>query len=129
MRLNGWRRMGLAVAGVWMLGCTTLTVIEYVAPQSNAFVFHAPPDGTIVDESLGTVTIPDGKVIQLRETAGKGFPKAWDIKWADYPEIPTRPLVRWQRLSVVSVVVPLFLWILVELAVAAIAWIKRGFQT
>jgi hypothetical protein len=127
MRLNGWRRLGIALVVLWAVGCSVIALTEVVSEERILFAYSGPPVGTVISTEKGTITLPDGKVVQMWETAGEGFPNPWEIDWSDYPAVPIATRIEWWFFAVVALLLPAFVWILLEIAVLVIAWIRRGF--
>ena len=130
MRLNGWRRLGIALVGAWVVGCSALAIFETVYAKPLAFTYSGPPPGTVVDTNKGTITLPSGKTVRMWETAGSNSfrdPYPWEINWADYPEVPLSTRIEWSRFVQVSLLIPLVLWVLAEIGLVIVRWVIRGF--
>ena len=85
MRLNGWRRLGIILAGLWLLSCTLVLAYERSAPTDGFFVFRTLPVGTLI--SGNEANLPGGPTIQLRQKLGSKEIKPWEIQWDNEPEI------------------------------------------
>jgi len=140
--LNGWRRLGIVVATLWLLGVFGFVLSEYSSDANGYFVYRTIPVGTVVEGNR--VTLPDGKVVTITEEQQfelryklekdlerlkKDQPlRPWEIDWSKLAIIPKVTEFRWLRLSIFALAAPLLLWLFVELVVLLTAWIKRGFK-
>lgn len=136
MRLNGWRRLGIILTLVWVLGCSAVAFLQVSFEDDGVFALRGPPAGTVVNSEKGTITLPDGKVVHMwedaptgaagQETKIPGFPKPWEIDWGDYPEV-AHTRTDWFVFIAISVIMPAVMWILLEVTVFVAWWIRRGF--
>jgi hypothetical protein len=129
MRLNGWRRLGVLLTTVWVVGVLTVAAVEIARFQRGVFVYQGIPKGTVVRGDKAT--LPDGMVVQLdaRDPATGRVLNPWEIDWANEPAIAKQTSVRWLKLSVLAVVVPIAVWLLIELLAVAGTWVLRGFKS
>lgn len=127
MRFNGWRRLGVVLASIWLVGGLTVTAIEFSGSRNGIFVYQSIPKGTLVQGD--EVTLPNGKANQLdtREPSAGHELNPWEIDWANQPDIPKEAAVRWQRLGLTVVGMPIAIWLLVEVLTLAATWVRRGF--
>jgi hypothetical protein len=127
MKLNGWRRIGIVLTIAWLAACGATALLEVSYKTPVVFAFAGPPEGVWSPEK-GTITIPSGKVVHLwQDVATKKFPEPWNINWSDYPDVPISTRVYWPRFAIVALLPPALLWVLFELGVISMAWVKRGF--
>lgn len=140
--LNGWRRFGIVIATLWLLGVLGFALSEYSSDSNGYFVYQTIPLGTIIEGNK--VTLPDGKVVTITEEQQfelrykleqdlerlkKDQPlRPWEIDWSKLAAIPKVTEFRWLRLFILALVTPMLLWFLAETAVLVVAWIKRGFK-
>lgn len=129
MRLNGWRRLGILLTTVWVVGVLTVAAVEITGFQRGVFVYQGIPKGTVVEGDQAT--LPDGRVVQLnaRDPATGRVLKPWEIDWANEPAILKHTSVRWLKLGVAAIVVPIAVWLLIETLAIAGAWVLRGFRS
>lgn len=125
MRLNGWRRLGIVLAGVWLLGCTLVLAYERSAPRDGFFVFRTLPTGTLIKGN--EATLQDGRTVQLRQKLDGKEIKPWEIQWDNEPEIPTVAVVKAGTFFLVGLVFPLLLLAALELFAVLCRWVRKGF--
>jgi hypothetical protein len=126
--LNGWRRIGVVILLLWLIGITGITVFEFVNRTHVFFSRQDIPNGTKIEGN--NVTLPDGKVVTVRvprDLLTGQLAKPWEMDWSLYPEIPKKTVIQWNALGI-AIVIPIVLWIIIELLVIAIGWIKCGFK-
>ena len=104
LKLNGWRRLGIALALLWVVACVAIAWVEVSGSKPILFAYFAPPEGTVVDSANGTITLPNGTVFDMWVTVGTGFAAPWEIKWSDYPNIPVRTYIDPWRFGIISLV-------------------------
>lgn len=126
MKLNGWRRLALIFCGAWCLGAASLTTFELLNHREGYFVGLTLPIGTVV--SGNKATLPGGRVVDLNlSIEGKAI-KPWEIKWDNEPEVPTEQFIRWTRLLIQGLIIPVGLWVCFELFAFIGNWVTRGFR-
>lgn len=126
MRLNGWRRISVALFCSWLLGVTAYVTYEVLGHHDGYFVGLQPLVGIMITGNKAT--LPDGRIVDLNESIG-GLPiNPWEIKWANVPEIPKEPFIRWSRLFLLGLLLPLCVWLCIEALVLVWHWIARGFR-
>jgi len=127
--LNGWRRMGIVLLSIWLIGIASITIYEFVTHTPLFFSSQNIPKGTTMTGN--NVTLPNGKVVTIKvpqDLLTGELAKPWEINWSLYPEIPKITIINWKQLGLSGIVIPLTLWIIIEFLVIAIAWIARGFK-
>ena len=125
MKLNGWRRLAVALYGAWVVGVASFSTYEALLHHDGFFVGLTLPVGTIV--SGNSAKLPDGRTIELNiKLEGKEV-KPWEIKWDNEPEIPTETTVHWVKLFV-GVLLPFVFWLVIEIVTYIGSWIARGFR-
>lgn len=126
--LNGWRRFGIVIAMLWFIAVISLAFIEYTSKSHGFFVFQSLPGG--ITFSGDKITLPNGKVIAIteedefklryeQEKTGKIIDS-----WESVPKVAE---IRWLRLGLFALLAPLIAWLLVEVSVLTVAWVRRGF--
>jgi hypothetical protein len=126
--LNGWRRLGICLTAIWLSLVLVLAISQYTSHAKGFFVYWSLPVGTRVGGSKATLR--DGKVVTIDDTnpaTGKKL-EPWQIDWDHQPNVPSVPQILWFRLALFVVIIPLALWILVELVTKACRWIRAGFH-
>lgn len=127
-RLNGWRRIGVVLTASWLVGCAAIIFYEAHSDEQvvkgGLFVWHALPIGTTVSIENGEVTLPDGKTIKITDSDRTIQP--WEINWAKYRDIPTMYVYDDKIKSALAF--PFIAWVLIEIIVAVVRWIARGFR-
>ena len=130
--LNGWRRIGIVVVSLWIIVLFAVAFTEYSSQSDGFFVVQTIPVGIVVEGNK--VTLPDGKVITISKEEESAFRLVkgldlapWEIHWSEIPSVPKVAEVRWQRLGLLSLFVPLIIWLFAEAAVLAVSWIRCGF--
>jgi len=141
LQLNGWRRLGVVAATLWLLGVIAIAVTEYTSKSNGFFVSQTIPVGTAIQGN--TVTLPDGKVITITEEeefelrrslerklgrlkAGQPI-NPWKIDWSKVRGVPKTTEIRWLRLVSFGLLTPMFVWLITEATALIVAWVKRGF--
>lgn len=128
MKLNGWRRIGIFLASVWVLSVAGIAATDVMLEGEGWFVERTPPAGTII--SGNKATLPDGRTVDMNTRGPNGEALSpWDIKWDNEPEIPSEPHVRWLRLVATAVGLPLAVWMLGAVISMIACWIVRGFRS
>lgn len=130
--LNGWRRLGILAATLWAFCVIGLAIFESV-PNAEGFaqgffVSQAIPAGTTFEGSK--VILPNGKIVKIEAidpASGRAL-DPWEIDWRKYPEIPKTTAVLWAKLAIAIFVVPTAVWLLLEMFIAAVRWVVRGFN-
>ncbi|NMM26507.1 MAG: hypothetical protein HHJ12_04235 [Glaciimonas sp.] len=133
--LNGWRRFGIVIAMLWFIAVISLAFIEYKSKSHGFFVFQSLPVG--ITFSGNKITLPDSKVIAIteedefklryeQEKTGKPI-HPWEIDWAQLTLVPKVAEIRWLRLGLFALLAPSIAWLLVEVSVLTVAWVRRGF--
>ena len=126
--LNGWRRFGIVIAMLWFIAVIFLAFIEYTSKSHGFFVLQSLPGG--ITFSGDKIPLPDGKVIAIteedefklryeQEKTGKIIDS-----WESVPKVAE---IRWLRLGLFALLAPLIAWLLVEVSVLTVAWVRRGF--
>lgn len=130
LTLNGWRRLGIVLAALWIIGVLALVFLEVSnIVKSDKFVYQRIPTGTEIRP--GEAHLPDGKVVPIDDidpTTGRRL-APWEIDWSKQTEVPSITYIRWLRLILVAFLIPLITWLVTELAVIIAAWIARGFKS
>ena len=129
MLLNGWRRLGIVLTGIWVVGVGVLLAVELAHSKTGVFVYQTIPKGTLIQGDKAT--LPDGSVVQLNaQDAATGHSlKPWEINWDNEADILKGHAIRWDRLAIFGIAVPACVWLLVELLVCGGRWILRGFRS
>jgi hypothetical protein len=125
MRINGWRRIGIVLVSAWLLGSAGLAITEWSKAKDGFFVYLSLPTGTVFKGNEAVLL--DGRVIQLNQKLAGEDIKPWDIKWDNEPEVPTIRHLHWFNLILVGLVLPLMVWVVLELLVAVGFWVMCGF--
>ncbi len=141
LTLNGWRRVGIVAASLYLLAIIAVAFTEYSSKSAGFFVFQSIPVGTVV--AGNKVTLPDGKVITITEEEEfkmrlrneRGIPSQeigqpllpWQIDWSELSSVPKITEISWQRLGLFALLVPLIIWFLAEAVVLTASWVRRGF--
>ena len=151
VRLNGWRRIALAISILWIGIALTTAGASYFNKTDGYFVFQSIPVGTVATPS--SIRLPDGTTISRDEEkefeqrlkaeqadsklSGKPVPesdlpddlkKPWNMDWSKQAGVPTASEIRWPRLLFAGLAMPLLLWLFAELFAGVLAWIIRGFR-
>jgi len=138
--LNGWRRLGVVIASLWICAVLALAVFEYASNSRGIFVYPTIPEGTLIEGNK--VTFPNGQVISLAEEdefklrrhaeqsmklreQGSAVPP-WELDWSNLEAVPKINQVRWLRASA-AVLGPFIAWLFFEALVIIVAWVRRGF--
>ncbi len=126
MRLTGWRRLGVVLVALWVAGCICIMVVELTRAPRGFFVERLLPQGAVVRGDKAE--LPGGRIVELnaRDPVTGQIVSPWNIDWNNQPNLPTS--IQWLRLAIVGIVVPLAIWLLIELLVIAGAWVARGFK-
>ena len=134
--LNGWRRLGIVMAMLWLIAVISVAFVEYSSNADGFFVFQSFPVGTTFKGN--EVKLPDGKIIVIseedefkaryeQEKTGKPI-LPWEIDWAKVTSVPKVTEIHGLRLAL-SLLVPLIFWLFVEVTVITAAWVRRGFSS
>jgi hypothetical protein len=151
VRLNGWRRIAVAISLLWIGIALTTAGLGYFNKTDGYFVYQSIPVGTVV--APGSIKLPDGTTISKQEekefkerlkaeqgvSKFGGIPvpesdlpddlkKPWEIDWSKQPGVETVSEVNWPHLLLTGLAMPLLLWLAAELAAAVVRWIIRGFR-
>lgn len=138
--MNGWRRLGVVMTTLWFMAVIAFAFWEYTSKSDGFFAFQSIPVGTVV--AGNRVTLPNGTVITITEeeefrlryrkeqeldSLKTGQPvRPWDFDWSTLTSVPTFAQVRWLRLGMVALLVPLMFWLIGEAAAITVAWVSRG---
>ena len=129
--LNGWRRIGIVLATIWCLTVAAVAVYEFISPEMQSrrgyFVFVSLAPGIYYDD--GNVSFADGRKAKIdnRDPATGRVLEPWEIDWAQLTSVPKVAEIRWLRLGLFALLAPLIAWLLVEVPVLTVAWVRRGF--
>lgn len=128
MKLNGWRRIGIVLGGVWVLSVVGIAATEVMLEGVGWFVQRTLPAGTTI--SGNKAMLPNGRTVDINTRGPNGEALSpWDIKWDNEPEIPSEVHVRWLKLLATGVGLPLAVWTFGELMSRITRWIVRGFRS
>ena len=127
MRPHGYRRLGLALWLAWLLSTAALAGYEWFTSTTGFFVFHTLPMGATIDVLANEVALPDGRTVKLRHQLGALKP--WEVQWNNEPEAAISLVFSWQRLLRLGIVLPLLLWVAVELMAALVMAAIKGFRS
>jgi hypothetical protein len=117
-RLNGWQRIGVVLTSLWLLFAALTIAFAYT---DNASDFVSVSDGT--PAVCSGASDPSGHTITLEEAYG-GCAPGKEIS----PAIPSSKHLRLAPAGALLLLPPLFGWLLVYVAVAAVRWVARGFH-
>lgn len=127
LALNGWRRLGVVTAILWMVGTITFAATEAASSSTGFFVYRGIPIGTTINGDMAT--LPDGRVAKMhaRDSSGRLL-APWEINWDKQSQIPKASEVRWGLVVLFVFAVPIGAWVFIEIIVLAVSWIARGFK-
>jgi hypothetical protein len=133
MKLNGWRRFGVLLSSVWLIGVIAWAVLEVAKPQfTGTFAYMTMDEMKGMVMNGNKVTLANGKIIRLKTArdpnTGTSL-KPWEIDWESEPDIPKETNIRWLKLVTVALVLPALTWALIELLTVGFSWVWRGFKS
>jgi len=70
--------------------------------------------------------MPDGRRIVLKQSLT--LLKPWEVDWDQEPEVATALIPNWKYFLKLAIALPAIAWLLAEIAVAALNWVKKGFR-
>lgn len=129
-RMNGWRRLGLVLAVLWLLLLLGGLILEVATSKSTFFTFRTLPQGTFVDPDGDEVVLPDGTRVAVhipRDRSTSETAKPWEVDWSQVPGLQTLPGLRWSRIATWVGAIAI-VWLFAEIAALAVAWVRRGFR-
>jgi hypothetical protein len=127
--LNGWRRLGIVLASVWLIG---IVLIASFGSETTAFELLSNEVAVTrmypVPASELKAKLEAGKVKKL----GREL-KPWEMEWNPTMLVPAELKVKERQFSksraiFVTFVCPAILWLLLEIGVGIGRWVMAGFQ-
>ncbi|HZY17528.1 MAG TPA: hypothetical protein VFE82_03555 [Ramlibacter sp.] len=123
--LNGWRRLGLVLAGLWLVGCLALATVEWSGKQTGVFVYRTLTAGSTIDVLKNQVVLPDGSVAKLTQNLAGRQP--WELDWKKEPEAAPVLVLNWLRILKLGLFFPIAVWLALEGIALCARWVLRGF--
>jgi hypothetical protein len=122
---NKWRRIGALVWLVWFFAAASLAAYEWIVQTSGVFAYRTLLAGTTLDVEKNEAILPDGRIVQLKQSLASLEP--WEVNWNDEPEAAPMLVPNRKRFLRLGIVLPVFIWLLVELAAASRMRLSKTF--
>ena len=126
MKFAGWRRLGTTFWLVWIAAIAFLATYEWSTRSTGIFVYRTIPFGTTLDVESNSATLPDGRSVQLKQQLAGHEP--WQLDWNNEPEVASVFMLAWKRAMRLGLLLPLVMWLAVELAVFLSSSIAKAFR-
>ena len=133
--LNGWRRLGIVIASLWIIAVIAVAAFECTSGSRGIFVYQQIPEGTIVAGNK-VITLTEEDEFKVRAQAEQSMKEReqghivppWELDWTGLEAVPKIIQIRWLRLAAVTLLVPLIAWLLTEALMLTVSWVRRGFM-
>ena len=122
--LNGWRRIGIVAATLWLLAGIGVCIIERWSNADGFFVsqvVQVSPDLTITiaEEEEFKTRLKLEREQEILTMGKSSIPE-------HASQSPRIAVIHWLRLGMFALI-PFLVWFAGEIAVLIVAWVRRGF--
>ncbi len=125
IHVNGWRRFWLVLVGLAFASCVLLAGVEWFGKQAGVFVYRMLVTGSTIDVLKNQVVLPDGTEVKLTQSLNGLEP--WEIDWNKEPAAAPVLVLNWRRVVKLGLLLPLAVWLAIEVVALAARWILREF--